>query len=234
MTTETIEDHQPSAEEILGNLVTELTPANTRTAAIMALLCAERGPLVESLGMQRDNCILSTRVVLEVARYFGLPGGRPVMVDCAAFNAAGFAQYQAWHEADPATREPSPRIDDPGWSVVVSGDGHDNMRPRDGAEGGRWNGHLIAMVNGFFVDWSLDQFSRPAKDMPFTAMVFPIQPWWATDGVNVFRRADGCAVIYRRMEGPKVYTGAPDWRHWKEWHRDVVAALITKIKESLA
>lgn len=217
----------------LGNLGDRLTPENARSAAVLATLAAQRDWLTgPEVGLQKDSCILSARLTIEVARYFGLPKVRPLAVSAAVFNAPGFEEYEAWHNSPPETRGPMGLKGEDSWAVGIEGSDL-NVFTR-GDKGGRWNGHLMVQAQDLFFDFSLDQFSRPEKGMAVDVGLFPVQDIWTEHGVAVYRRHDGVAVVYRSLDGAKGYTNAPDWRMSKWWHRHVVGQLINRMKEQLA
>lgn len=207
-----------------------MTPENDRSLLVMSKLCELRDWLTDEegeIGMSRDSCIASTRMVMEVARYFALPRIMPIAVSTAVFNRLAFEEYQAWHSLSPEEQAVTPMqlVIDESWAVGIEGD--------DTNTGGRWNGHLIAQIQDLFVDFSLDQFSRPEHDMATTAAIFPIQNIWYEHGVAVYQREDGVAVVYRHMENAQNYRNAPDWTNFQRW-RPVMGRLIKKLKEELA
>lgn len=216
----------------MTELMNHLNYDNARSVNVLVNLCHQREWAIEHFGMSRDSCILSTRVVLEVSRYFGLPHARPVPVSAAVFNGPGFERYQEWHALPPEERPGIPLdLGEDGYAVGIDGDDLDTITPR-GPAGGRWNGHLIAQVGDLLCDWSLDQFNRPERGMPTNASVFPVDQIWNQHGVSIHRRKeDGSAVVYRSMGNARGYTRAPDWRAPRI--KRLIGPIINRLKEEL-
>lgn len=224
----------PIDQHPLGNMAGALTPENARSAAIMAELCLLRPWVTDPegpVGLGVDSCIASTRIVMEVARYFGLPAVKPVAVSAAAFNAEGFRQYQEWHATPEAERGPYGLQGDEAWAVGINGDDEDKIEGV-GHVGGNWSGHLIGRMEDIFIDFSLDQFTRPQRNMQFGATIFPVQSIWEEHDIAIYKRSDGQAIVYRLIPNAVGYQRAPDWIHWRRY-KPVVGMLITRIKEAL-
>lgn len=216
-------------------IIESMTPENARSIRIMVELCRLRDWLTDpegEVGLSKDSCIVSVRMVQEVGRYFGLPAIRPVPVQAAVYNPLGFAQYRAWHQLPDEEKETTPfKMEGEAYAVGISGTDGDVM---GGEVGGRWNGHLIAQIQEVFVDFSLDQFSRPAKGMEVKAGIFPVQDIWRRHGIAIYRRDDGVAITYKRMDDALGFRRAPDWQNFQARYRPIMGKLINKLKENLA
>src|SRR5262245_40327586 len=97
--------------------------------------------LVEERFDRKDLCILSTRVALDVAAYFGVPVTE-LPVRAIAYNPAFRRRVDAGKDC--LTGNPSD-WGDGSWSVGI-GFGFAPGQP----QATRWNGHLIVVGGGYF------------------------------------------------------------------------------------
>jgi hypothetical protein len=165
------------------------------------------------------NCILATRVAIEVASYFRTPT-YPMSVRVVLFNQQFYKHVE---EGDDDVKKWCP-ID--GSHSVGIGCGFHPGQSREG----RWDGHLIAASpEGCFGDFSIRQAERIKKGIiTGPAIVGPlpdgIRGWTAVHPEN------GTVVMYQRTNDPR-YRFAPDWRE-EARRKKLSGPLIRAIKDS--
>ena len=160
-------------------------------------------------------CIVTTRIVLDVAEYFGV-AVEPITVRAVAYNAA-FAK----HVDEGFTEGRDPKAwNDGSWSVGV---GYGYAEGQSRANG--WDGHLIAYADGHVADFSVGQLERPAHDLiigsHMIAEVSNLTEAWAV------HLSSGSVVEYERIDS-REYIYAKDWRDNRR--RRLSAALIRTLK----
>lgn len=178
-----------------------------------------------------DCCIAATRHGIEALRYFGVEA-QPVKVQ----TFAGNADWIRWIEQLAAAgRSPDDEaMPDGSWSVGIdlSADGVRATSAR-----GRYPGHLVFVADGFLIDLSLGQMSRPERGMtlPFCA-AFDLSGHerWDNDGAG-FRvehlPGEVVAVIYKRL--PEVdWRDAPDWRRKPPYAGEIIRAMKRAMLQS--
>jgi hypothetical protein len=149
-----------------------------------------------------DSCIASTRAFIDAAAALGWKA-KPLPVVLEAYNAVLIAKL-ATHEATSGATEPSQALlaswaADGGYVVVVGA----ATTANDGA------GHVVAVVeNRFFVDPSVDQASRPAKEILLTEPV--VTPYGGEEAFRLTRK-DGVVLRYLRFPENERYLTSPDW-----------------------
>ena len=172
-------------------------------------------PALEKGWGRRDLCIFATRVAIEAAAYFGVRA-EPVAVRVTAYNAP-FAKHVAVNFEDVEDRTKPSTWGDGSWSVGI-GCGKPN-------EPGRWDGHLIAVADGLFGDFSIQQAERLQKGIETgPAVVGPYTPplWKAVN-------QHGTVIEYARMNDD-MWRHAPDWTDEKR-RRPIVGKLIRSLRE---
>ena len=173
-------------------------------------------------GFTASSCILSTRVLMNVLDYLGIEA-KPVAVTVVAFNSKGWELHNAG----------KPLEDDDAWSVGIEGTG----KRRRNATTGRmdWDGHLIALTDdGYVLDPSLDQLSRPAKALTLTPLASKLSAPLRHDNHQGFARNDGTVILYRLLDLPNSsWSNSADWRQKHQEIRTVTATVIRRLKESL-
>jgi hypothetical protein len=173
-------------------------------------------PVLEASWGRRDLCILSTRVAIETARYFGVEA-EPVAVRVVAYNAA-FARHVAVNFADVEDPNKPSTWGDGSWSVGI-GCGKPN-------EPGRWDGHLIAVADGCMGDFSIQQAERLEHGIQIgPALVGPYRgarTWKATNKI-------GTVIEYTRM-ADDTWRHAPDWTD-EQRRRPIVGKLIRALRD---
>jgi hypothetical protein len=192
---------------------------------MMATLCARAvfdglapllAPMLEEGWQRRDLCIFATRVAIEVAAHFGIQS-EPVAVRVVAYNAP-FARHVAvnFDDVDDPTKPTT--WGDGSWSVGI-GCGTPNAP-------GRWDGHLVAVAEGCFGDFSIQQVERLQHGIQTgPALVGPYRgasTWKATNET-------GTVIEYQRVVDD-AWRRAPDWTDEKR-RRAPVGKLIRALRE---
>ena len=174
-------------------------------------------PMLEEGWHRRDLCILATRVAIEAAAYFGVRA-EPVAVQVIAYNAA-FAKHVATEFADVQDKY-SPRTwGDGSWSVGIGCGKPEGWN--------RWDGHLIAVADGYFGDFGIQQAERPQHNI-YTgpALVGP------HNGARLWKaihEPTGTVVEYTRIAST-AWRHAPDWTD-EQRRRRIVGKLIRALRE---
>lgn len=166
-------------------------------------------PMLEKRLKRRDFCIFSTRIVLDVGRFFG------VVVRAQPVRAIAYNREYAKHvEADTVSD-----------AIFADGSHSVGIGFGDPVED-KWCGHLIAVADGWFGDFSIQQAERIEKGIVTgSAIVGPhrFPHWSAVD------RDNGTVVEWQCIEDEN-YQRAPDWKKKKEKRRPLVGALIRAIR----
>lgn len=165
-----------------------------------------------------DSCIASVKILSEVLDYFG-HSSEPLPVIVCVFNAPAFQSLTAGIPMEDWPEE--------AWSVGITGTGESKEK--------RWDGHLVAMVDGkWLVDPSLDQASRPARNITMSPVVLDATEWNEHDRKDTWswQRADGVTLMYKLMPKPGMWRNAPDWTSKRESaRRRVVGSAIRRLKK---
>jgi hypothetical protein len=172
-------------------------------------------PALEQAFHRRDCCILTARVAIEVSAYFGLLA-EAVPVKAILYNEP-FAQrvangFAGADRGNPAT------WGDGSWSVGV-GFG----KP---PEFGKWDGHLIAVADGIFGDFSIQQAERLQHNIqtgPALVGAYTGAAMW-----KAIHEESGTVVEYQRIED-NTWRQAPDWKDAAR-RRPVVGGLIRALR----
>lgn len=180
---------------------------------LFELLAPLVAPLLEEEWGRRDLCVLSTRIAIETAAYFGIQAV-PVPVKVILYNA-DFASHVA-NNYEGVDRYKVSTWGDNSWSVGI-GCGLPNER-------GRWDGHLIAVADGWFADYAISQAERPQYDLRTgPAVVGPYTPpMWCAMHVS------GTVVEYTQTLDDQ-WRAAPDWKDEKR-RRKTVGKLIRAVR----
>jgi hypothetical protein len=165
-------------------------------------------------GAKISSCICCTKVYSELAATVGLEV-RPLTVEASVFNPV-FAAHIEKSGLDPTDAEMK-TLGEAGGRFVVLG-----ARDDDVAEPGMWPGHLVAVLRArgkptTIVDLSIDQASRPAKDIVVTdPLVFGVPDDFvlgksvATGFVGT--KAGKICLVYRAFPEDMSFEASPDWR----------------------
>jgi hypothetical protein len=161
-----------------------------------------------------DSCIATTRVIVDVARHYGITVV-PQPVSVCAFNAKGAELLQA--------SVPLEQWPDDAHSVGVTGVGPSNP--------GTWNGHLIGLTDTHMLDGALDQMSRPAKGLclaPLTARL-PPEGWAEDTGVKL--EEAGILLLYGRLDNQE-YRTSRNWSRRDPNVRHVTSRAIEEVRRA--
>lgn len=185
-------------------------------ASLAAITKASRAATL--LACRSDSCIASTRILTGVLDYFGY-SSEPLPCSAAIWNSAGFAASEAHLEVSEWPPEAH--------SVGVAGTGRVS-------ETGRWDGHLVAMVEGrWLIDPSADQFARPHRNIVVGGpLVFDALAWVDRTRLNCWLRSDGLVFGYQLMPNPGPWRASPDWRSGR--YREVVGDVIRELRPALS
>lgn len=204
-----------------------------RLRNVVELLAAQMLPLVETVYAPekagRGRCVLVSHIAQDVLRRFGFDSE---LLSCVveAHNSLA-AQYR--RESDGLTREEAEKLANEyqkrGGHVLVIGDPNDSD-----SDGGGWSGHLVNVIDGFLLDFTLGQFSRPQKQLDLGPVVVPLMhpaPWPELTLVTVLSRQDGAMVTWYANPGNLRYQAGraaqPDTR------RGVVDAIVKSLETAL-
>ena len=168
-------------------------------------------PRIEEQFGRRDLCIFATRIVIDVGAYFRIEV-EPLPVQTILCNAA-FAKHV--DEGDIDVRK---HAADGSWSVGI-GFGADPDPV------GKWNGHLVAVADGYFGDYSIGQAERTERNI-FTGHAI-VGPLAATEAWQC-ENDHGTRIAYRRIDNDG-YLTAPDWIDRKR-RTKLVAKLIRAVR----
>lgn len=172
-------------------------------------------PVIEQEFHRRDLCILTARVVIDVAHYFGIACA-PLPVRVLVANR----QYAERMKVDGFTDDNRDTWYANGEHSVGIGFGSPEGRVN------AWNGHLIVTAGDCFGDFSVWQAERPEKGIiTGPAILGPYRPEilrWSMGS------EDGTELWYGRIQN-QGYLYSPDWRDPKRRHR-LVGQLIRLAK----
>lgn len=174
---------------------------------------SERIPaVIEAEYHRHNNCILATRLAVEVGSYFGVHVW-PMAVRVFLMNAQ-FAVHVKEGDLDVKKWEPA----DGSYSVGI---GYGSPARENG-----WDGHLIAAAAGCFGDFAIRQAERLERGIHTGAALYGPRPddqrvWTAVNEHN------GTVVWYERTNDGR-YRLAPDWKDEKR-RRKLSAPLIREL-----
>lgn len=182
---------------------------------ILDALVARARPVIRA-EFQADSCIATTRVGLDVLRYFGIPAQEyPLLV--AIFNPEAvqlLADGLPMEELAARTQAIGPEEPSGPWSVGLG------MSPVPGGRANGWSGHLVigSPALGIVADLSADQASRPHKQIvlePYWASIGD-PAWFADPAARQFLmlRERGVLLVLDRggTPDPDGYRRSPNWK----------------------
>lgn len=175
-------------------------------------------PLLDEEFRRRDLCILSTRIAIDVAEYFGIAAA-PLTTRAIVANKQWTENAErGYFKNGGAIRG----LTDGSWAVGIGWN-----QPGE-TEQHRWNGHLVAFAHEWFGDFSISAAERPAYEI-FTGAAI-IGRVSITDKVKAWTAStdNGVSVMYERITN-EGYRQSPDWKDEKR-RRPIVAQLIREIK----
>lgn len=172
-----------------------------------------------------NNCILSTRVGLDVLTHYGLTA-KPQPVRVVAWNEEGYRLY--------ARQVPPSQWPDSAWAVGIEGTGASDKNF------GGWDGHLVVLLRNpsrkrTLIDLTADQLDRPAKGIRIGGPLFmDLTPVW-TPGDMLFAHYGQSPSMTIVGYEPQVNAGnwrsAPDWSDAEETNTVLVKAVIDVLDE---
>lgn len=130
--------------------------------------------------LHQSACILATRTACEALSYFSIKAvALPVQV--GVHNAVLMQQLDAGLEPD---------WESGAWGVGIDPDKTPTVP-------GGWNGHLVAHLpeHDTFIDLTLDQFARPAKNINVQPLIAGFGPE-LLDGIAGSYEMNGCRIWY--------------------------------------
>jgi hypothetical protein len=169
---------------------------------------------------QQGCCIFATRIAIDVAHYFGITA-TPLPVLTIIANPPftkhvvedGFIpNLKQWNSVDGS------------YSVVIGlRDEKERIPPN------HWNGHLIAVAQDTFGDFSIQAVERPQHQIitgPALVAPYPRWPAWQVSNPH------GTVFFYERTNDTR-YRDAPDWKDPKR-RRPMVGRLIRDVRNTIA
>lgn len=170
-------------------------------------MCQHVPHLMTAAGYGRDTCILQTRVGISALALMRIPA-RPLPVKCVVMNAPYRKHVfeRPREEHDTLTPEEVEAIKATGaWSVQLGlGPNPLDVRPR-------YDGHLLMVVKDrWVVDLSLDQASRPDRDINLHPFVIDAPAFARGKTPFLPVMFGGTSVVYTHHDN-HTYLNAPDW-----------------------
>jgi hypothetical protein len=175
-------------------------------------------PGLENIFQRRDLCILATRVAIETAAYFGVQAS-PLPVKVMAYNR-------------PFARHVAERFKGVDLSHVAGwGDGSYSVGIGCGAPPrvNGWDGHLIAIADGWFGDFAIQQAERLQHNIVTGPAL--IGPYSGQDVWEAVCETTGTVIAYHRLPDDGHYRKAPDWKDPVR-RRKAVGPLIRRLRQS--
>jgi hypothetical protein len=172
-------------------------------------------PAVQEVFNRRDLCIFATRVAIEVSAYFGILA-EPLPVKVILYNAT-FAAHVANNFAGVERSNPA-AWGDGSWSVGI---GYGAPKRFNG-----WDGHLIAVADDCFADFSIQQAERVEHDIITGPGL--VGPYVGSKMWQAVSETTGTVIDYMRTDDDS-WRNAPDWKDAKR-RKPVVGALIRALK----
>lgn len=189
-----------------------------------------------------DSCIASTKIGLEVLSYFGIAAKEyPVSIMALNEEAMNFLRE---HDGDlfalkDETMKYTVAQEGGPWTVGLGAPDLPELRP-NGTVG--WPGHLVIGIRRWnrLLDLSLDQVSRPHKNMPLHATVFDVPEFWwdITEERQPTVLTDGKSgtILLLMHRHDTTYRKAPNWKGIsggdKVTMRAVTGQIITALREA--
>lgn len=168
-----------------------------------------------------DSCIATTKIIIDVLAHFHYLA-QPLSVKVMAFNPAFVQRIESGAEF-PKTSEISKQWseEDGSWSIGI---GYGRSGPN------KWPGHLVAVLQNCMIDASLDQASRPQRNINLGSSVFEIPVEFIHGKEEFVCEIDGSVVKYTAFPNDQSYQLSPNW-HSPE--QRVIDRIIQIIDEKL-
>ena len=219
-----------------GTTITS-SPSARDTALMQALIDVGRPIILESFSP--DSCIASTRIGLAVLTYFGI-AAKEYPVSITVLNKDAM-QFLAEHDGDLFALKAETMkyaVEDRGgpWTVGLGAPDLPELRP-NGTVG--WPGHLVIGMRRWdrLLDLSLDQVSRPHKNMPLGATMIDVpEHWWdITEERQPTVLTDGTSgtVLLLMHRHDTNYRKAPNWKGISGGDKYTMRAVTAQIIKAL-
>lgn len=176
------------------------------------------------LDYRADSCLESCRIGAMVLKEFGI-AAEPRAVRTMAANPE-LSRHMAAGNPMPATPEEMDALG--GWLVQIGDTGVPTV--------GKWDGHLVLIARAektWLVDLSIDQASRPHKNMILCPLAMPV-PAEFLNGVKtaVFDNATGCHLEYA-LVNDRSFLACPGW--FRIYNKPEIAERIAfRVKRALS
>ena len=176
--------------------------------------------------LNRGGCILATRASIEIMQYFGL---RPKALAVTVFACNDQFKDRVMKEGrwpDPAELVQWEK-EDGSWTVGI---GYDGQKTQPG----RWAGHLVTVCDGWMLDLTIGQASRPQRNMTLPQS-WILEVWDdVTSGQQrlMGEHKGGASVVYDARPNDTSYTVAPDWKD-RERHQLICGPVIRSLRSEL-
>ncbi len=176
-----------------------------------------------------DSCIASTRIGLLVLFHFGY-SARPMPCRVTAMHKTAWVRYN--HDPSQFALKPDE------YSIGIGFRGFKHPAP----QGSQLPGHLIIFCDpeNYFVDLSLDQASRPERQMLLGPACFNLPPPVARQDAEAFvfesrpttpgNPQPPVILYYELFPESREFHCAPDWFDVSR-HRDTVGRIIARIEK---
>jgi hypothetical protein len=151
-----------------------------------------------------DSCVVATRALIDALAHFGVRA-MPLVARALVLSPA---VAQALREYNPQTLR-VPEIlqlceQMGGWSVGVGWP--------DVEVPGHWEGHLVTLIEGTrVVDLTLDQASRPMRDIRLEPVAVDIDPLTIEQAGSFSLNCRGSLVCYHAFPADRTYEDLHDW-----------------------
>jgi hypothetical protein len=191
---------------------------------IAAWLARHARPLILE-HYRADSCIESTAIAIDVLRAYGV-GVLPVPVQVKIFNEPAWRLFSRGYYGKAPTERVAWDLSG-AWSIGI---GYiDTPIPLPG----RYAGHLVALLtDGWLLDLSLDQASRPQHGMSLTPLLHPVDLRDLVGQKPIFSQ-DGTVLVYslNTTIWAKTYRAAQAWKR-KSPRREIVEEIKARYAAS--
>lgn len=213
------------------------TPTPEQVRLLDAVVRVAR-PLIRE-HFNADSCIASTRIGMDVLAHFGVAAVEmPLMA--FLFNHEAIKLFEAGmtsQEIGEHVRGISVEQEGGAWTLGVGAPGAPTVSGREG-----WTGHLVATIPdaGVILDLSLDQASRPQKNMLLKPCWFIVEDeafWVDPKGRTTIINEAGAMMLDRDALGGTTYKASPNWKRKTSTpapiFRDVTGRIIRAVRADL-
>lgn len=188
---------------------------NKRQEKVCHLL-AEYGRAEILKWFKPDSCIASTKVAMKVLSHFKIPA-RPKCFTLEIMNPVYRELFDK--HGHPQKEQAEEWLAQGAWEVIIS-DHNGEI------------GHVVAIADEqFLIDLSLDQASRPQKQMELEPACAPLPAGWKREPLLVYENENNVRLIYHPVDN-EMFRVSNDWR---EGYRTTPVAkqVIAKITRKL-